>query len=247
MREVLKDKVIGGQRWRLGAKKREDLLRDYRCAARRLGCVACFLADTAPACGLCMCVFAAVLLSQNRCAGSCTASCAKCSQQVLPAFHHHLSVPCLQAHARPAAQRGWQQLSTYQRAAGPAAAAAATGSSGSQPAALPRRRWRLGWQCPGLLSPAGTHCLQPSTLCRQGASPAALACGSGGSASAAAGGGSCGGRRCSSSPCLPCSVWQPAAAAARKEQHLQPGWAAGAGRCWQHAGGSRGPDPRGHW
>lgn len=30
MKEALKDKVIGGQRWRLGSKKREDLVRDYR-------------------------------------------------------------------------------------------------------------------------------------------------------------------------------------------------------------------------
>jgi hypothetical protein len=30
MREVLKDKMIQGQRWRLGSKKREDVIRDYR-------------------------------------------------------------------------------------------------------------------------------------------------------------------------------------------------------------------------
>ena len=31
MREGLRDKVIQGQRWRLGSKKREDVIRDYRC------------------------------------------------------------------------------------------------------------------------------------------------------------------------------------------------------------------------
>ena len=31
MKEALKDKVIAGRRWRLGSKKREDLVRDYRC------------------------------------------------------------------------------------------------------------------------------------------------------------------------------------------------------------------------
>ena len=30
MREGLRDKVIQGQPWRLGSKKREELIRDYR-------------------------------------------------------------------------------------------------------------------------------------------------------------------------------------------------------------------------
>lgn len=31
MKAVLKGRVIGGQRWRAGSKKREEIIRDYRC------------------------------------------------------------------------------------------------------------------------------------------------------------------------------------------------------------------------
>lgn len=114
MKEVLKDQVIDGQRWRLGAKKREDLLRDYRCAARRLDCSCVFPCWYRPCvCGVCMCIHATYVVSEPLHRQPPCSQMRIGSQPVLQASNRHLAVPhALQAHARPAAQRGWRQLST---------------------------------------------------------------------------------------------------------------------------------------
>lgn len=96
MKEVLKDQVIGGRRWRLGAKKREDLVRDYRWADKR--CCMPFVCQAACPCSMWAgvgCVAAALQQPPN-------------ASKALPAPHNNPGLRCsaLQADAGSAAQRG---------------------------------------------------------------------------------------------------------------------------------------------